>query len=212
MRRFRTHVRAFLKDESGLILAEALILLPILIWGFIALVVYWDLFRVMNVSQKAAYSISDVLSRQELPVSESFIEGMPDLLEFLTPDASASRLRITSLQMVEGADPGFNAQNANPVFDGNDDFCLLFSRSSNPLVPELTQADLKDLAPQIPNMNALETVVIVETWVDYAPAFDTGVLNVAPGAKGQTFYEFIVTRPRNVRRVLLDGQAHACAT
>ena len=212
MSRFRSHVRAFLKDESGVLLAEALIMLPVLIWAFIALVVYWDLFRVMNVSQKAAYSISDVLSRQELPVSESFFDGMPELLSFLTPDAAASRIRITSLQMVEGADPGFNPQNANPVFDGNDDFCLLFSRSSDPLVEPYTQSELKDLAPKIPNMNALESVVLVETWVDYRPDFDTGVLNAAPGVSDQTFYEFIVTRPRNVRRVTLDGQAHTCAT
>jgi hypothetical protein len=207
MSRSRHSVQAFLKDESGVLLAEALIMLPILIWGFVALVVYWDLFRVMNVSQKAAYSISDVLSRQEFPISEDFIEGMPALLSFLTPDAAGSRLRITSLQMVEGPN-----NPANPVFDANDDFCLLFSRSSSPLIDPYTQSDLKALAPKIPDMNGLESVVIVETWVDYAPDFDTGVLNTAPGVKDQVFYQFIVTRPRNTRRVLLDGQDHDCAT
>lgn len=207
MSRLRHSVRAFLKDESGVLLAEALIMLPILIWGFIALFVYWDLFRVMNTAQKAAYSISDVLSRQEFPVSNDFIEGMPELLAFLTPDAAGSRVRITSLQMVEGPN-----NPANPIFDANDDFCLLFSRTSDPAIQPYTQSDLKALAPQIPNMNGLESVVIVETWVDYEPDFDTGVLNAAPGVTGQTFYEFIVTRPRNTRRVLLDGQAHTCAT
>ena len=208
MSSFGHGVRAFLKDESGVILAEVLILLPILIWGFIALVVYWDLFRVMNVSQKAAYSIADLVSRQKTEVSEDFIKGLPKLLGFLTSDAAGSRLRITSLQMVEGPNTP-----PNPVFDANDDFCLLFSRSSDPSdlsIKPYTQADLKSLAPQIPNMDELESVVSVETWVDYAPAFDTGVLNVAPGVSDQTFYQFIVTRPR-IRRVRLAGQAHSCA-
>jgi hypothetical protein len=205
MIRIRTSVRRFLQDESGVLLAEALILLPILIWGFLALAVYWDLFRVMNVSQKAAYSIADLLSRQGV-VTEDFIAGQKNILEFLTPGANGSRLRITSLQMSEGPNTP-----ANPIFDGNDDFCLIFSRSSdNILAPPLKQSELKDLAPSIPNMDDLESVVIVETWVDYSPDFDTGVLNAAPGVPAETFTQFIVTRPRNWRRVTLDGQAFTC--
>jgi hypothetical protein len=206
MRRIRTSFRDFLRDESGVLLAEALILMPILIWGFIALVVYWDVFRVMNAAQKAAYSIGDLLSRQDVPVTEVFIDGIPEILAFLTPGAAGSRLRITSLQMVEGPETP-----PNPVFDANDDFCLLFSRSNDPSVEPYTQSELKSLAPRIPDMDALDSVVIVETWVDYEPAFDTGVLNAAPGVTDQTFYQFIVTRPRgNARRVTLDGQAFTC--
>lgn len=207
MIRMRTSVRRFLKDESGVLLAEALILMPILIWGFLALVVYWDLFRVMNVSQKAAYSIADLLSRQGV-VTEDFIDGQENILEFLTPGADGSRLRITSFQMNEGAN-----NPVNPVFDGNDSFCLIFSRSSDALAaPPLIEADLQELdfTNQIPNMDDLELVIVVETWVDYSPDFDTGVMNAGPGAPAQTFYHFIVTRPRNWRRVTLDGQAHTC--
>lgn len=205
MNRFSASVRRFLKDESGVLLAEALILMPVLIWGFLALVVYWDLFRVMNVSQKAAYSIADLLSRQGV-VTEDFINGQEEILSFLTPGADASRLRITSLQLNEGPNTP-----PNPVFDGNDDFCLIFSRSSdNVNAPPYIQADLKDLAPQIPDMNDLESIILVETWVDYSPDFDTGVMNVSEGVATETFYQFIVTRPRNWRRVTLDGQAHTC--
>jgi hypothetical protein len=56
----------------------------------------------------------------------------------------------------------------------------------------------------------MESVTLVETWVDYQPDFDTGVLNFAPGVQGQTFDQFIVTRPRNDRRVVLSGQSHTC--
>jgi hypothetical protein len=206
MTRFRSTIRRFLQDERGVLLAEALILMPFMIWGFIALVVYWDLFRVMNVSQKAAYSIADLMSRQGV-VTQEFIDGQQEVLDFLTPGAAGSTLRITSLQMNEGPNVP-----PNPVFDGNDSYCLIFSRvPGDPIQPvRLTQTTIQDLDDKIPNMDDLESVIIVETWVDYEPDFDTGVLNAAPGIDDQTFYQFVVTRPRNWRRVTLDSQAHVC--
>jgi hypothetical protein len=206
MTRFRTTILRFLQDERGVLLAEALIMMPFMIWGFLALVVYWDLFRVMNVSQKAAYSIADLMSRQGV-VTEDFINGQQDILNFLTPGAAGSRLRITSLQLNEGPNTP-----PNPVFDGNDSFCLNFSRvPGNPIDPlPLTQASIQDLKDRIPDMDDGESVIVVETWVDYEPDFDTGVLNAAPGVSGQTFYQFIVTRPRNQRKVTLLGQATPC--
>jgi hypothetical protein len=46
--------------------------------------------------------------------------------------------------------------------------------------------------------------ILVETWVDYTPRFDIGLLNAAPGLERQTFNESIVTFARR-RRVCLAG-------
>ena len=204
MTRLRTSLRTFLRNEDGVLLAEALILLPILIWGFVALIVYWDVFRTINTSQKAAYSVADLMSRQGV-VTDQFVDGLDNVLAFLTPGASESRMRITSFQLDEGTV-------SKPEFDADDKFCLLFSSSTNVLTPALKTTDLqkKEFVDRIPNLANLESVVLVETWVDYQPAFDTGVLNAAPGVSDQTFTQFIVTRPRNWRRVTLDGAVHSC--
>lgn len=193
MQRFRHSLRAFARDESGVMLAEFLILLPILIWGFIALVVYWDVFRTINVTQKAAYSISDLLSRQEV-VTPQFVEGLQNVLDFLTPGAPQSRMRITSLEFREN----------NPAVVADDAYILLWSRSPGNRVQEHTTASIQDLDTRIPTLDNLASALIVETWVDYVPAFDIGVLNFAPGISNQTFTQFIVTYPRR-RRVCLDG-------
>ncbi len=202
--RLRTSIRTFLSDESGVLLAEFLILIPILVWGFIALIVYWDVFRTMNVSQKAAYSIADLMSRQTV-VTEPFVDGLENVLDFLTPGTPDSRMRITSFQLDEGSDK-------KDEFDADDEYCLIFSRSTSPLVIAMTTADLQEKAfvDRIPNMAGGESVVLVETWVDYQPKFDTGVLNAAPGVSGQTFTQFIVTRPRNDRRVVILDVVHGC--
>ena len=187
MQRLKASVRAFARDESGLLLAEFLILLPMMIWGFVALFVYWDVYRTINVTQKAAYSIADMMSRQEV-VTQQFIDGLQNVLDFLTPGAPQSRMRITSFE-----------------YDAVDDeYELLFSRSPGNKVSPHTKATLQTLRPRIPTLEDLDSVILVETWVDYVPDFDIGMLNFAPGLGGQTFEQFIVTYPRR-RRVCLNG-------
>lgn len=200
MIRLRTSLRAFARDESGVMLAEFLILLPILIWGFIALVVYWDVFRTINVSQKAAYSISDLLSRQDV-VTEQFAAGLYDVLTFLTPGAPQSRMRITSFEFDERTpEADINAW-------GDDRYILLWSRVTGGDATFLpyTEGELQPMRDTIiPFMDDGQGAIIVETWVDYVPRFDIGVLNAAPGLSDQTFTQSIVTFARR-RRVCMDG-------
>ncbi len=198
MQRFRNSLQAFSKDESGSMVAEFLILFPILIWGFIALIVYWDVFRTINVSQKAAYSISDLVSRQEV-VTETFVSGLQNVLTFLTPGASPSRMRITSIEFRE------NTPEANPTAWGDDAYILLWSRvSGGTSITPYTTEQVQLIRDRVPVLDNLQSAIIVETWVDYRPAFDIGILNFAPGLSNQTFTQFIVTYPRR-RRVCLDG-------
>ena len=197
MHRLKSSLREFHRDERGVLLAETLIMMPMLIWGFLALFVYWDVFRTVNVTQKAAYSISDLLSRQVI-VNTQFIDGLQNVLTFLTPNVAQARMRITSLEMDEGT-------NLQPTtWDGDDNYVLLFSRSPGSAVPIHSTASIQLLQDRIPTLQDLETVVVVETWTDFVPRFDTGVLSFAVGVEDQTFTHFIVTRPRS-RRVCLQG-------
>lgn len=187
MQRLRSSVSAFAKDESGLLLAEFLILLPMMIWGFLALFVYWDVFRIINTTQKAAYGVADLLSRQEV-VTTDFIDGLQEVIEFLSPGTRDTRMRITSFEYDAGAD----------------EYVLLFSRSPDNKVPAYTDATLQTIRPRIPDMVDRDSVILVETWVDYVPDFNTGLLGFAPGLTGQVLEQFIFTYPRR-RRVCLDG-------
>jgi Flp pilus assembly protein TadG len=182
------NLKAFWKDESGVLLAETLLLLPLLLWGFVALFIYWDVFRTMNSSQKAAYSIADLMSRQS-EVTPAYIDGLENVLDFLTAGSSRSEMRITSLQ-----------------YDGlNDQYVVLFSRSTDASLVPYNNGSIQALKPAIPIMAPLDSVVIVETEVDYVPRFNTGILNFAPGVGNSTFRQFIVTRPRFYRRICMTN-------
>lgn len=187
MRYVHRRFDAFLRDESGLILAEALIMLPLLVWTLVAMFVYWDVFRTINMTQKAAYSIADLLSRQENPITCEYADGLQKVLTFLTPNGHATKIRITSFEYDQP----------------NDEYDLLFSFSPENRIAPLNQAAIQAWEPKIPELSHQEAVFVVETQVDFKSQIQSGLLGLLIGVEDQSFGEFIVTRPRH-RRLLLD--------
>jgi hypothetical protein len=172
---------------------EFLLLLPLLIWVMIALVAFWDVFRTINTAQKAAYSVSDLISRQEDNLSVSFIDGMQDVFDYLmVANVQDTRLRITSLY----------------YDDATKSYKLIFSVSPGDRVIPYTETDLQTLTDRIPILNDKDSVVIVETLVDYTPPFNTGIFNIADALGSNVFDEFIVTPPRFRTAICL--QADGC--
>lgn len=201
MKSLAHRIRRFRDQEDGLVMTEFLILLPLLVWAFIALFAYWDAFRTVNASQKAAYSISDLISRQSM-VDTTFINGMQTVTEYLINDSPDIRIRITSVKYK----------------DSTKKLHVLFSRSPGDKMKRLTNADvnLSAFRERIPMMADQDSVVIVETEVEYMPAgwyvrkerdsVEQFYLDV--GIPYSTFRNFVVTAPRyNTRQVCFVGLA-----
>ncbi|WP_225027018.1 TadE/TadG family type IV pilus assembly protein [Xinfangfangia pollutisoli] len=180
MTRLTQRLRDFRNREDGLILTEFLILLPLLIWTFLAMFVYWDAFRTINQAQKASYAISDLISRQK-EVDTKLVDGMSNVMQYLTSESDV-QVRVTSVQWMQ-------AENK---------YYVLFSRSPGGKMPALTAANVYALRKSIPAMSDRDSVVIVETLTAYRPAFDIGI-------PASTFDNFVVTRPRYYRRICLVG-------
>jgi hypothetical protein len=194
MRKLKAKARSFLRDEDGLILAETLLILPFLVWMMVAVFVFWDVWRSINIGQKAAYTIADLLSRQENAVSPAFVANLDNVLSFLTPGAPQRAMRVTSFEFDET----------------EDDYCLLFSSSTNEVMaPKLTESQIQQWRANdmIPTLLDRESVFIVETWVDVVPKFDTGVFNLAAMLDTASYGEFIITSPRH-RRLVLTGNTN----
>lgn len=188
MQRLRSSWTAFLRDERGVLLAEFLIMLPLLIWGMLAIFVYFDYFQTANVNQKAADQLSDLVSRQTL-VTTDFVEGLQEVLTFLTAGEVGARMRVTSFQYDEV----------------NDEFDVLLSCSPGDIVPTVhTSTTLNAMRAQIPTMENLQPMVLIETWVDHQPDFDIGVLNLVAPLEAATMDQTIFTRPR-IGRVCFVG-------
>lgn len=178
----RAFLSRFLKNESGAVMVEAVIVLPLMIWAYLALFVYWDAYRSVNTSQKAAYTISDMLSREMITLPTNYITGMRDLMAYLVDDDQTVKIRVTSVTWSEI----------------NNRFEVDWSRSPDNAFPQLTTATIQELAPRIPALADGDRVMLVETEVSYHPAFDVGLSD-------EVLKQFVVTRPRFIPKICMTG-------
>ena len=178
----RRPLRSFLREDRGSVVAEAVIVLPVFLWAYLALFTYWDAFRSLNTVQKASYTVSDMVSREMLGISTSYVDGLDRMMEYLVDDGQNVSMRLTSVT--------WSATNNR--------FEVHWSRSpGNAMIP-LTTTTLLPLASKIPTMAAGDYVVILEVLVPYAPTFSIGMNDM-------NFEEFIVTRPRFLPCLPLDN-------
>ena len=182
MKSLRNMFRRFGRDESGMLIAEALIVLPLMLWSYLALFVYWDAFRSVNTAQKAAYTISDMISREMVTLPTNYVSGMRDLMHYLIDSDQTVKIRVTSVT--------WSAANARFEVD--------WSRSPDSAMPQLTTGTIATYAYRIPAMADGDRVIIVETEVSYHPAFDVGVGD-------QVLKQFVVTRPRFIPKLCMTG-------
>lgn len=187
----RTLLRRFLNDQTGSIIAETVIVLPFMLWAYLALFVYWDAFRAVNISQKAAYTISDMLSREMVTLPTTYVDGMDSLMTYLvgSENASGVRIRVTSVT--------YNLSKKQ--------YQVEWSRSPNNALPQLTTATIANLKSQIPTLADGDHVMLVETEVDYEPPFDIGMGDFSINVGDRVLKQFIVTRPRFVPKICLTG-------
>jgi Flp pilus assembly pilin Flp len=179
-----TAFKRFWRDEKGVLVAELALVLPVFVWSIIGMFTYWDAFKSLNMSQKAAYTVSDLIAREKKPVDSAYLNGMHDVMQYLVGNDLPVTMRITSITY-----SGVRSR-----------FEVIWSRSPYSGTTALTTTTLQSFKDRIPAMSDGDSVVLVETWTDFEPAFQSYV-----GA--QQFSDFIITRPRFVPKVCLKNVA-----
>jgi hypothetical protein len=178
--RLRAAVLRFRDETLGSLSVEAVVILPVLMWAYTANLVWFDSFRVQNTNIKAGYAVADTLSRQTDIVTPEFIDGMRDLYAFLSASRNRADLRVTSI----GRDPVTGSPRAAWSYATGD-------------LPTLTNADLLDRADVIPMLTPGDTIIFVETIMDYVPPINVGL-------RARTFTNVIPTRPRFAPQIVFQ--------
>ena len=171
-------LRRFVRDEKGSVLVEGIMVLPMFVWAYAGLFVYWDSYRSINTVQKVSYTISDLISRTQAPLNDAFIGGIRGTMNLMLDAGQTGELRVTSYRWS----------------DANNRFEVIFSRSPGNALPELTDAGLAGLTARLPAMSDGDSAVLVETAIPYTPP-------MAFGLSPTTIRQFIVTRPRFLPKV-----------
>lgn len=178
-------LRAFARSEEGSMSIEAIIWIPLILIVLAATFSFHDVFRYKSLNIKAAYTISDALSRETDPIDDAYLDGMVDLLEYLTRSAGPYSLRVT-LVNYDGSEGGAG-------------YVAEWSQVRGDFIP-MTTATLSTLADKLPNLLHNERVILVETQTDYQPPFEIPGLNEVG-----LFYNFGFTRPRFAPKIVWAG-------
>lgn len=169
----------YLRDTSAAVSFEAVIIFPILTWAWVGTFAFFDAYRVYNTSIKATFTIADLISRQTSTVYGYDIEGMAVMLESMIRDTNGVEMRVTQI-----------------LRDTDGDYQVDWSHATGTQA-QLFTASLSGIEDRLPDMANGERVVLVESFVDYDPAFNVGLNDL-------TFDNFTLTRPRYAGQVPYD--------
>lgn len=171
----------FLRDTSAAVSFETVIVFPLLTWAWVGTFAFFDAYRVYNTSIKATFTIADLISRQTSTVYGYDIEGMARMLDSMIRDTNGVEMRVT--QILRNTDG---------------DYVVDWSHATGTQA-ELFTASLAGISDRLPDMANGERVVLVESFVDYEPAFNVGLNDL-------TFDNFTLTRPRYAGQVPYDDE------
>ena len=179
---FRGLFKRFGSEERGSIAIEAVIILPMVFWTFLALFATFHSYRTYAVNQKAAYTIGDMISRETTPLDTTYMIGAQSLLNYLTNSTSAdSAVRVTVVR-----------------YDADTETYERDWSQSRGYVPAVTEAEVQNWGNRLPIMPDAQRVVVVETFVKYDPPFDTGLAD-------REVKNFVFTKPRYAPQVLWNS-------
>lgn len=174
IKRFKWYV----SDQKGNVAIETVIILPVMIWGYLAMFTIFDSYRQYTVQQKAAYTISDLISRQATPLDAPFIDGTYSLFQTLartTTGVPGLRVTIAKYDLTL------------------QEYQVVWSRTRGGMIG-LQSQDIADWTNRLPVLPQDEQVIIVETTSTYDPVFDAGLSQ-------QTINNFVFTRPRYAKQM-----------
>jgi hypothetical protein len=179
-------LRRLFRSESGAMSVEAVIILPILIWALFGTFTIFEAFRSRSVTLKASYTVADMISRQVDALNPAAINGLNSVFDFLTLSNQPTWIRVTSV-----------------FWDaGQKKFRVAWSHGTRQHAA-LTDATLQGLVQHIPAMAIGDTVVMLETYMHFEPAFDIGI-DFATGLTAGERQNVIVTRPRFASQVVFS--------
>lgn len=183
------HFDRFRRDEDASLSVEAVLVVPILLWAFLATYTYFDVYRAKNLALKANYAISDLLSRETSTINTNYLLGAEKVFRYLTQSDATSWLRVTVVYCDDDC--------ADPSRELRRDW----SRATDNL-PTFSDADVMDyLEPIIPWIASGERVIIVESGVAYEPPFSQKFTGVGE----RNFVDIVMTRPRFAPQLCWEG-------
>ena len=174
--------KRFSKNEDGGLSIEAVLAIPLLVWALTATIVFYDAFKTLHISQKATYTIADMLSREEAEITPDYLTAVYELYDFLSESQGDNALRVSVVTMNE--DPVTLAKS----------LALVCSEGVGGIAG---YSDIDAIEDRIPDMMPGDQLIVVESEQEWSPSF-------AVGLASYRFREVALARPRFAPQLVLN--------
>jgi len=181
-------IRRFSRNENGSLSVEAVLALPLLVWAITATFVFWDAFKTLNISQKATYTVADMLSRETQAIDADYLTAMHELFDYLATAEGDNALRVSVVRMTQ--DPNTNAKT----------YQLVWSQGVGGITGYT--ALNQQVIDRLPDMSAGDQLIFVESEQEWSPAFTVGLASYR-------FREVAISRPRFAPQLVWHNPATA---
>ena len=179
-------LRAFVKDEYGVASIEAILLMPLLMWAYVATYVVYDGYKRQLDGLRSTYAVADAISREEQAINQFYLNSMIELTDFMTHSPSGITQRVTIV-----------------CYDEDDEeYFVAWSRSTGPReasYPVHNDTTINNNSDRLPDFPEGDQVILVETFMEYTPLMNIGL-------DDQLFEYWIFARPRFTNQVKWQGQ------
>lgn len=167
-----TFLIRFRDDTRGTVAVEAAIMLPILFWAFMATALFFDMYQARSTTEKAAFTVSDMLSRETAAVDQTYLDNSLELFKAMSKLDSISSLRVSVVR-----------------YDGvEEDYFLDWSHGTG-LDPGLDPANFAKVKNNLPLLVDGERLIVVQTFGRYDPPINIGLGTIDMDT-------FVFSRPR----------------
>lgn len=144
-------------DEGGSVMVEAVITLPLLIWGIGATYEFFEVHRYHSARDKASYTIADMISREMLPITPDYLNNAKAVFDTIANDNGENALRVSVIK-----------------YDADEDeYSVKWSQvRGTTSLNALVTADVRTAHATLPMMRDGEELIIVDSLSEYPPMFD----------------------------------------
>lgn len=206
-------LRRFRSDSRGSASVELVIVLPLLLWGLAATVVFFDGYKARYHAEMAAQTVADIMSRETDLFTGEYIEGLNDVFDFLADSEFPTRIRVSSVIWDSENERhrlqwSYGSRDFAPL--PADTFELMQEGDLETLLAQFgedtsfsfagaaAQMPIENLPTRIPPVLPGEALLLVETFALWSPFASVGV--------GQLrFTPVVVVRPRFAPWINFEG-------
>lgn len=178
--RIMSRVWRFRAEETAAVTVEFIMMVPIMVWGFMSTLQFFDAYRAELISSKAALTIADIYSRETGYIDGNYLNGTRSLLRHLTLAENNPDYRVTLFYWREN----------------RDQYWVRWSRNRGDQI-SLNHDALNLMAGKLPILSDGERAILIETWTDYTPKYGGGIgYMIGSGLAPLQFKTHVVISPR----------------